>query len=52
MGRRVSRAGHRGLKDVIYLYVCMYVFIYLSPAEKQTFSLAILKTDFLGDTLV
>lgn len=39
------RSGYRGLKDI--------VFIYLSPAEKQkAFSLAILKTDFLGDTLV
>lgn len=42
------RAGHRGLKDVVLIYL----FISLPLRSKPAFSFAILKTDFLGDTLV
>lgn len=48
MGWGCSRDGFQGLKDVvfIYLYICFLL------RSKPAFSLAILKTDFLGDTLV
>lgn len=46
-GLRVCKGpGHRGFKDAIYLFICLLL------RGKLAFSLAPLKTDFLGDTLV